>query len=204
MYRVPGPPAPVSFAERSQIRPYLESHGCETNLLVIERLDDSKVVFRCKHKTAVGQCPFKVRANYSLRKRVWTLRFLDSTHNHRVEGLVLVMLRDLPPPKLPGTGVFLAARQRASEEYVEDLVKGMTDSVAKMVAKSITKNEKLTQDQKDEAVGKFVAAMVDGYLGDTRPSLLMPLSPLLNDELDIQLPALDGGRGTGPLPPFRW
>lgn len=70
--------------------------------IVIERSDDSKIVFKCKapsSPTQIGSgsigkkpvrkaanCPFRIRANYSIRAKRWTLVVVNSTHNHNHHG----------------------------------------------------------------------------------------------------------------------
>lgn len=67
--------------------------------IVIERLDANKIIFRCKNnskkeivesKSAKSQvrrqttCPFKLRANYSLKNKYWLLVVMNDRHDHEI------------------------------------------------------------------------------------------------------------------------
>lgn len=83
----------------------------------------------------------------------------------------------------------------------------MCSDVALLMRRNIWNNDRLLHDEKEAAVSRIVAELVDEYLEESRPvtGSLMPLSPLLNepDFNDTQLPALTAlSKASGPLPPF--
>lgn len=108
------------------------------------------------------------------------------------------------------TSVFLGIQnltQEATAKDVDDIVTNMCSEVALLLSQNIWQNHKLTSEQKEAAVSRIVAELVDEYLEESRPptNSLMPLSPLLNepDFSPTQLPALAAPlRISGPLPPF--
>ncbi|KAG7662868.1 AFT1 [[Candida] subhashii] len=99
------------FTNKEDIKPWLSDclihkKGIE---IVIERSDTGKIIFRCKNKekkaaivsessssksTTNGNnkqpirrqttCPFKIRANYGIRDKVWTLSIINDNHDHQV------------------------------------------------------------------------------------------------------------------------
>ncbi|KAG7797410.1 hypothetical protein KL944_004895 [Ogataea haglerorum] len=97
------------FDDKQSIKPWLHSQLVSKGInIVIERSDDTKIVFKCKNshsfasnahspKTAkvskpatkdVGKrqksncCPFRIRANYSLRAKKWSIVVVNDQHNH--------------------------------------------------------------------------------------------------------------------------
>lgn len=72
------------FSDRSEIKPWLQAFLSPSGInIVIERSDDTKIVFKCKRiKSNCSVCPFRVRANYSSRAKKWTLVVVNSQHNH--------------------------------------------------------------------------------------------------------------------------
>lgn len=92
------------FQDKCEIKPWLMDQLAPRGIsVVIERSDDTKVVFKCKHvgasnvskvmkpKKLKTSCPFRIRANYSLRAKKWSLVIVDDRHNHPL----------YPPTKLP-------------------------------------------------------------------------------------------------------
>lgn len=91
------------FTTKSEIKPWLKrfllvKRGIN---IVIERSDSSKIIFKCKTNRNYGRtfrlengtvkrtnCPFKIRANYSVRNRVWTLVVINDQHNHDIETTI--------------------------------------------------------------------------------------------------------------------
>lgn len=101
------------FTEKSQIKPWLQEKLTTLGIdIVIERSDDTKIVFKCKYSEKSKDkerksmdensnkiskpkatrrkkkiCPFRIRANYSIRSKVWTLVIVNDTHNHPVPSV---------------------------------------------------------------------------------------------------------------------
>ncbi|ODV80168.1 uncharacterized protein CANTADRAFT_229186 [Suhomyces tanzawaensis NRRL Y-17324] len=90
------------FYGKDEIKPWLqECLSKERNIhIVIERLDTSKIIFKCKNnvkkeitkpsntKSQVRRhttCPFKIRANYSLKNKYWSLVVINDSHDHLIE-----------------------------------------------------------------------------------------------------------------------
>lgn len=198
MFRVPLDFDPnTTFSRRDEIKPWLMLQLAPAKLAVaIERSDNVKIVFRCKSGQPL--CPFRIRANFSLRSNLWTISVINDIHNHPVEGGILV-----PVPKSHSPQII--QRQHASAKYVDRLIRKMGADVALLVSVNIWQNCELSNEQKEASVARFVAGMVDEYLGERTVSSgqVMPLSPLLNDpDIGTQLPALAGLSRPGPLPPF--
>lgn len=200
--------------------------------MAIERSDNIKIVFRCKSGPIL--CPFRVRANYSIRSKLWTLLVVSDLHNHKIPNGELVSSQPSPPKKqkvqtsdtlsdksaiyglAQRTNVFVGIQKPPSQALpkdVDDIVASMCSDVALLMTRNIWQNPKLLNEQKETAVSRIVAELVDEYLEESRPvaALLMPLSPLLNepDLSDTQLPALSAPsrvsgppRVSAPLPPF--
>lgn len=93
------------FDSKDDIKPWLQDNLQSTKGInvVIERSDTSKIIFKCKNKekktkiveskktaskTMIRKhtsCPFKIRANYSVRNKVWTLLIVSDEHDHVVD-----------------------------------------------------------------------------------------------------------------------
>lgn len=79
-----------TFTEKSEIKPWLQKELRPTGIdIVIERSDDTKIVFKCKYQSnpkskskSKSVCPFRIRANYSIRLKLWTLVVVNKNHNH--------------------------------------------------------------------------------------------------------------------------
>lgn len=84
------------FANKTAIKPWLLSCllASRNIHIVIERSDKHKIIFKCKppngykqevkHKRRQNSCPFKIRANYSIRNQVWTLLVINDQHDHSI------------------------------------------------------------------------------------------------------------------------
>ncbi|KAG7806342.1 hypothetical protein KL921_005070 [Ogataea angusta] len=96
------------FDDKQSIKPWLHSQLVSKGInIVIERSDDTKIVFKCKNshsfapsahcakmtklsksltkdagKRQKGNCPFRIRANYSLRAKKWSIVVVNDQHNH--------------------------------------------------------------------------------------------------------------------------
>lgn len=99
------------FTEKADIKPWLQDRLDSLGInIVIERSDDTKIVFKCKYscsspasedennskitkpklksksrkskKKKKKFCPFRIRANYSIRLKHWSLVIVNDTHNH--------------------------------------------------------------------------------------------------------------------------
>lgn len=84
------------FSHKKDIKPWLlKQLESKKNIgISIERSDSIKVIFRCKpllsreaetdpprrHTT----CPFKIRANYLIRNKTWSLVAINDSHNHEL------------------------------------------------------------------------------------------------------------------------
>ncbi|CAI8500432.1 unnamed protein product [Pichia kudriavzevii] len=95
------------FTNKADIKPWLQRNLASMGIhIVIERSDDTKIVFKCKysdkkpleknncksHERAARQrkkkvCPFRIRANYSIRSKHWTLVIVNDSHNHPISSL---------------------------------------------------------------------------------------------------------------------
>lgn len=93
------------FTSRDEIKPWLQDFLLNKKgiHIVIARSDSNKIIFKCKsgkNRDDMNQkmiksrrqtsCPFKVRANYSIRNKVWTLVVINDTHDHDIDGFGLV------------------------------------------------------------------------------------------------------------------
>lgn len=198
-----------TFKRRGDIKPWLCKQLARHNLSVVtERSDNVKIVFRCRDGSS--HCPFRIRGNHSLRNKTWSLLIINDLHNHPVESGYLLSKKELEEQQATDMFVTLTNRPQTAQNashYLDKIVKRMSSEVSRTVSTNVWQNPNLTQEQKEAAVTRFVAGMVDEYLGEppknsTAP--MMPLSPLLNEAENVtQLPALAvSTRLTGPLPPF--
>lgn len=93
------------FTNKDDIKPWLQNYLLHKKGIhvVIARSDANKIVFRCKSgknkesakKVSIGSrrqitCPFKIRANYSIRNHVWTLVVMNENHDHQLDNFGLV------------------------------------------------------------------------------------------------------------------
>lgn len=200
-----------TFRRRGDIKPWLSKQLARQNLkVVIERSDHIKIVFRCRHSSV--HCPFRIRGNYSLRTKLWSLAVINELHDHPVENGILLSKKELEEYQTPD--MFVAPNGKphpgihnTASHYLDKIVKKMSTDLARLVSVNIWQNHNLSHEQKETAVARFVAGMVDEYLGEgpkSNTAPVIPLSPLLNEpDMGTQLPALAvSTRLTGPLPPF--
>lgn len=93
------------FTNKDDIKPWLQNYLLHKKGIhvVIARSDANKIVFRCKsdksketaEKLSLGSrrqisCPFKIRANYSIRNHVWTLVVMNENHDHELDNFGLM------------------------------------------------------------------------------------------------------------------
>lgn len=93
------------FTNKDDIKPWLQNYLLHKKGIhvVIARSDANKIVFRCKsgknkesaEKVSIGSrrqisCPFKIRANYSIRNHVWTLVVMNENHDHELDNFGLI------------------------------------------------------------------------------------------------------------------
>lgn len=83
------------FTNKHAIKPWLLSCLLASRSIhvVIERSDKHKIIFKCKaggykleakYKRRQKSCPFRIRANYSIRNQVWTLLVINDQHDHAI------------------------------------------------------------------------------------------------------------------------
>lgn len=92
----------LKFTKREEIKPWLQSTLLNKKgiHLVIARSDANKIIFQCKstrrdldvstyEKPRINgrqrTCPFKIRANYSVRNKVWSLVIINDMHDHELD-----------------------------------------------------------------------------------------------------------------------
>ncbi|KAG0669797.1 hypothetical protein C6P45_003317 [Maudiozyma exigua] len=92
-------PVPI-FEDKSEIKPWLQKIFFPQGIdLVIERSDKSKIIFKCKAVTRsttdiqdetttttpiiTTNCPFRIRASYSLKLKKWNIVIVNNTHSHQ-------------------------------------------------------------------------------------------------------------------------
>ncbi|SMN21518.1 similar to Saccharomyces cerevisiae YGL071W AFT1 Transcription factor involved in iron utilization and homeostasis [Maudiozyma saulgeensis] len=102
-------PVPI-FNDKSEIKPWLQKIFFPQGIdLVIERSDKSKIIFKCKAVTRptneldtnnienndttttenrrtpiiTTNCPFRIRASYSLKLKKWNIVIVNNTHSHQ-------------------------------------------------------------------------------------------------------------------------
>ncbi|KAI5952336.1 AFT1 [Candida jiufengensis] len=93
------------FIAKDDIKPWLQDKLLNNKGIhvVIERSDTSKIIFKCKNKEKKTKiiesknkkskipirrhtsCPFKIRANFSLRNKIWSLSVINDYHDHIVD-----------------------------------------------------------------------------------------------------------------------
>lgn len=93
------------FTNKDDIKPWLQNNLLHKKGIhvVIARSDANKIIFKCKSsknketvdKIKIGSrrqtsCPFKIRANYSIRNHVWTLVIINENHDHELDNFVLM------------------------------------------------------------------------------------------------------------------
>lgn len=242
MFRVPIDQAKRPFEDKLEAKTWVLRHlKAKQIVAAIERSDNTKMVFRCR--SGPISCPFRIRANFSTKSRRWTMAVICDLHNHHVNHATAVRVDQVPKPTrapvgqvskrhldmIPNSamGVFVGVQKTAPalQQYLDTLMKRMSEDVAQIITKNVWCNPSLLSEQKDAAVARFVAETMDEYLTDTRytgAGPCMPLLPLLNEPLPLlneplpllepdipvttQLPALAAPvrviGGPLPLPPF--
>lgn len=89
-----------TFEKREDIKPWLsecllEHRGIH---IVIERSDTGKIIFKCKNGSRIDYgtlnqkrrqttCPFRIRANYSWKNRIWSILIINDHHDHDHEDM---------------------------------------------------------------------------------------------------------------------
>lgn len=87
------------FTNKDDIKPWLQNILLDKKGInvVIARSDANKIIFRCKsgkNKVTLDgkasrrqiSCPFKIRANYSIRNNIWTLVVINEEHDHELSN----------------------------------------------------------------------------------------------------------------------
>lgn len=82
------------FKSKEHIKPWLLDYLLKTRgiHIAIARSDSKKMIFRCKPTNnttgaKARSCPFKIRANYSIKKKNWNLVVINDSHDHDIDGL---------------------------------------------------------------------------------------------------------------------
>lgn len=93
-----------TFLQRTEIKPWLQKRLAPLGIAaVIERSDESKIVFKCKHRHPthgghlLGQgklrhTRIRIRSNYSIRLRLWTLVLVSEKTDDTVVEIVAAAL----------------------------------------------------------------------------------------------------------------
>lgn len=212
----------ATFASKEEIKPWLQQQYAPFQLLVaIERSDNVKIVFRCRAGRSL--CPFRVRANYSVRSARWTLLVMCDLHNHKVhcghkeDAAEASRTSDAEGADAEITPSRIKARARRSVRTaafrgrtsvfvgqappadVDAVVQRTGAQVTQLMERHIWQNRLLLAEQKEAAVARVVAELVDEYLGDGRGATGVAVTS--GDA--VQLPNVDAvSRTAGPLPPF--
>lgn len=164
-----------TFSERNDIKPWLFDKLLQTRgiRIGIERSDQKKIVFKCKRKDKGKPCTFRIRANYSIKSKSWSLVIINSNHNH---------------------GSNLDVNEIDEEEFkkVVDLVSKLIDTI---INDKIIMKDRFSEQEKTNLIelisGKFFANhskyLSNGFLKQLNP---VSSSPLLND-VDTSTSSID-------------
>ncbi|KAK5778965.1 Aft2p PWA37_002200 [Arxiozyma heterogenica] len=95
-------PVPL-FKDRNEIKFWLQKSFFPQGInLVIERSDNSKIIFKCKSSITKRQqqektktersgsssksfCPFRIRATYSIKLKKWNILIVNNVHSHELK-----------------------------------------------------------------------------------------------------------------------
>lgn len=79
------------FHHKAHIKPWLLLQLRPRGInIVIERSDTNKIIFKCRlgiTATHRFPCPFRIRANFLIKLKVWLLVVINENHNHRLQTL---------------------------------------------------------------------------------------------------------------------
>lgn len=79
------------FHHKAHIKPWLLLQLRPRGInIVIERSDTNKIIFKCRlgiTPTHRYPCPFRIRANFLIKLKVWLLVVINDTHNHRLQTI---------------------------------------------------------------------------------------------------------------------
>lgn len=93
-------PVPI-FKDRGEIKFWLQKNFFPQGInLVIERSDNTKIIFKCKANARKKQqeeeeegtkrnskffCPFRIRATYSIKLKKWNILIVNNVHSHELK-----------------------------------------------------------------------------------------------------------------------
>ncbi|KAF6071779.1 Transcription factor AFT family protein [Candida albicans] len=199
------------FDSKDDIKPWLQDNLQSTKGInvVIERSDTSKIIFKCKNKekktkiveskktaskTMIRKhtsCPFKIRANYSVRNKVWTLSIVSDEHDHVVD---LPRLSTSLPENYKGQVPTSMDSMVVEESLTGKSLKPAASHPVKrknMKANTMKKSKKLKQNpivvspiEEDSNLNSFDDANIDLQ---RQQSLQSPLSHLVQNQDPISL-----------------
>lgn len=114
----------LRFESKKEVQAYVkQAYSHQDWSVATERSDANKIIFKCNNVSGAeagedeqtikrrrrnphNTCPFRVRGNYLIKNRVWSLKVVCDSHNHRVDEVpakhALETAPDAPPATRPG------------------------------------------------------------------------------------------------------
>jgi hypothetical protein len=167
------------FTEKSSVKTWLlaELINRKGIRIAIERSDDNKIIFKCKHRANGPPCSFRIRANYLIKLNSWSLVVINDTHNHD--------LNDFP------------SKPQKRAQSKSKIIGSVTKQIEQIIDRKVMKNDTLSEEDKvnimESLTMKYITTNAK-YLSDSFIQQLsnksdkvinwssIPLSPLLNDD----------------------
>lgn len=176
-----------TFVEKNEIKPWLYHRLLKQKgfKIAIERSDNNKIIFKCKHKQTNLPCTFRIRANYSIKFNSWSLVVINENHNHDFTNLHVKPTRNK-----------VSNRYSSKSKTIESIVKQM-DSLINL---KILNKKSFDDEDKMNLIESLTLKFINNnskYLSDNFIQQLqknhekvinwcsIPLSPLLNEDEDV-------------------
>lgn len=155
------------FSQKDDIKPWLLKCLKPRNVfLVIERSDKNKIIFKCKNSRRKHQhpCPFKLRANYLIRNKIWLLSVINDQHDHG--------------------DVYDDRKHKAHDDEAKRVTDSLYKDISGQISAQVLNNKDLSENEKHTVIKELLRRLLDDQ-GDDKMwqphANLIPLSPLLND-----------------------
>lgn len=167
------------FVEKSSVKTWLsaELFNRKGIRIAIERSDDNKIIFKCKHRASGPPCSFRIRSNYLIKLNAWSLVVINDKHNHDLNDF------SIKPQK----------RTQPKSKIIDSVTK----QIDQVIDRKVIKNDTLSEEEKANIMESLTLKYITNnakYLSDSFIQQLsnksdkvinwssIPLSPLLNDD----------------------
>lgn len=174
-----------TFTEKNEIKPWLYNKLLKSKgfKIAIERSDNNKIIFKCKHKSMNNPCSFRIRANYSIKFASWSLVIINESHNHDFKNIHSKSTRSK------------SSNVNCSRRKIVDTIVKQIDSI---ITLKILNKDSFNDDDKVNLIESLTLKFInnnskyfsDNFIQQLNPKnhekvinwCSIPLSPLLNEE----------------------